>query len=195
MKHHRFPRFLALTLTLLLIATMLPAQIFAPTAHAATGDITELPTANVSSNKKEIEENKTFTIQVAILPADATFKGVSFTSSVTNRATVDANGVVSVVIGRIERGALRVELWLMSCRVLKRDMEYAMMDALVTRCRSLGITKIIGYYYRTAKNAMVEDFYDKMKFTKQSEDSDGNSAWVLEIDNYRAKNTVIDVAG
>ncbi|GHS96588.1 methoxymalonyl-ACP biosynthesis protein FkbH [Synergistales bacterium] len=103
------------------------------------------------------------------------------------------NGVVSVVIGRIDGSLLHVELWLMSCRVLKRDMEYAMMDELVKRCGSLGITKILGYYYRTAKNAMVEDFYDKMKFTKQSEDSGGDSAWVLEIDSYKAKNTVIDV--
>lgn len=30
-----------------------------------------------------------------------------------------------------ERSALHLELWLMSCRVLKRDMEYAMMDSVV----------------------------------------------------------------
>ena len=44
------------------------------------------------------------------------------------------NGVVSIVIGEVRGGAcdeLHMELWLMSCRVLKRDMEYAMMDELV----------------------------------------------------------------
>ncbi|GHS86387.1 methoxymalonyl-ACP biosynthesis protein FkbH [Synergistales bacterium] len=103
------------------------------------------------------------------------------------------NGVVSVVIGRTDDGALHVELWLMSCRVLKRDMEYAMMDTLVKRCRLLGLTKILGYYYRSAKNAMVKDFYDRMEFTKQFEDTDGNAVWVLETRNYEAKNTVIEV--
>ena len=34
---------------------------------------------------------------------------------------------------------LHLDLWLMSCRVLKRDMEYAMMDVLVDKCRKQGI--------------------------------------------------------
>ena len=41
------------------------------------------------------------------------------------------NGVVSVVIGRKNGTALDIDLWLMSCRVLKRDMEFAMLDRLV----------------------------------------------------------------
>lgn len=45
------------------------------------------------------------------------------------------NGVVSVVIARKDGQTAHVELWLMSCRVLKRDMEYAMMDALVRQCQ------------------------------------------------------------
>ena len=56
------------------------------------------------------------------------------------------NGVVSVVIGRIEDGAqkvLHIDLWIMSCRVLKRDMEYAMMDRLAEECAKAGITVIM----------------------------------------------------
>ena len=34
------------------------------------------------------------------------------------------NGVVSVVIGKKESSWLHLDLWIMSCRVLKRDMEY-----------------------------------------------------------------------
>ena len=49
------------------------------------------------------------------------------------------NGVVSVVLGRQETDDLVMELWLMSCRVLKRDMELAMLDALVERARDRGI--------------------------------------------------------
>ena len=41
------------------------------------------------------------------------------------------NGVVSVIIGKKEKDGLHIELWLMSCRVLKRDMELAMLDKLV----------------------------------------------------------------
>ena len=42
------------------------------------------------------------------------------------------NGVVSVVIGRLSGEKCYIDLWIMSCRVLKRDMEYAMMDELET---------------------------------------------------------------
>jgi FkbH-like protein len=41
------------------------------------------------------------------------------------------NGLVSVLIGRVSHQTVEIDLWLMSCRVLKREMELAMFDALV----------------------------------------------------------------
>lgn len=104
------------------------------------------------------------------------------------------NGVVSVVIGRIEGNVLHIELWLMSCRVLKRDMEYAMMDTLVARALERNITTIKGYYYPTAKNGMVKNFYAQMGFEKTREDQDENTVWTYDINSfYNKKNNVIKV--
>ena len=104
------------------------------------------------------------------------------------------NGVVSIVIGRKEKDVLHIELWLMSCRVLKRDMEYAMMDTLVKQCRDYGIRQIYGYFYPTAKNAMVKDFYALQGFEKLEEDADGNAKWSFRIpEQYTLKNQVITV--
>lgn len=104
------------------------------------------------------------------------------------------NGVVSIVIGRKEKDVLQIELWLMSCRVLKRDMEYAMMDTLVKRCRECGIRQICGYFYPTAKNAMVKDFYALQGFEKLEEDAEGNAKWFFRIpEQYALKNQVITV--
>lgn len=105
------------------------------------------------------------------------------------------NGVVSLIIGKSEGKILKVELWLMSCRVLKRDMEFAMMDALVAECRKRGIDTIMGCYYRTAKNTMVKDFYGMMGFDRIGDGpSEGDSEWKFAIPkNYECKNTVIDV--
>lgn len=107
------------------------------------------------------------------------------------------NGVVSIVIGRIDgvdKDELHMELWLMSCRVLKRDMEFAMMDELVEKARTAGIKKLVGYYYPTAKNSMVKDFYGLQGFEKVSEDADGNTVWEFMItDDYKKKQHVIDV--
>lgn len=104
------------------------------------------------------------------------------------------NGVVSIVIGRKEKDVLQIELWLMSCRVLKRDMEYAMMDTLVKQCRDCGIRQIYGYFYPTAKNAMVKDFYALQGFEKLEEDVDENAKWSFRIpEQYILKNQVITV--
>lgn len=104
------------------------------------------------------------------------------------------NGVVAITIGKVEGKRLDVILWLMSCRVLKRDMEYAMMDALAEKCQARGIEEIYGYYYPTAKNGMVRDFYDKQGFEKLSEDEAGSSVWKLDLTGgYEKKQHVIEV--
>lgn len=104
------------------------------------------------------------------------------------------NGVVTVVIGQVEGQRLDIILWLMSCRVLKRDMEYAMMDVLAEKCRARGIKEIRGYYYPTAKNNMVREFYAQQGFEKVSEDQAGNTVWKLDISQgYEKKNHVITV--
>ena len=102
------------------------------------------------------------------------------------------NGVVSVVIGRQEMQVCHIELWLMSCRVLKRDFEYAMMDELVFQCIERGIVTIRGYFYPTSKNRMVKDFYELMGFDKIEEDCEGNTIWEYHIPKeYKKKNEVI----
>ncbi len=104
------------------------------------------------------------------------------------------NGVVSVVIGHKKEDRLHIDLWIMSCRVLKRDMEFAMMDMLVSECRRVGISRITGYYYPTAKNGMVKDFYGLQGFQKVQEDTQGNTVWEFVIsDDYEEKNKVIAV--
>ncbi len=107
------------------------------------------------------------------------------------------NGVVSVVFGHQDKAdgtVFDIDLWLMSCRVLKRDMEYAMMDELVLRCQEMGIRRLKGFYYPTAKNGMVKEFYGLQGFTKIAEDADGNTEWEFVIpDAYEKKNKVIKV--
>ena len=104
------------------------------------------------------------------------------------------NGVISVVIGHRVGQILHMDLWIMSCRVLKRDMEYAMMDTLAETCLAAGITEIRGYYYPTAKNAMVKEFYSLQGFDKIKEDDQGNTQWRLVLsEGYGKKNHVIMV--
>lgn len=103
------------------------------------------------------------------------------------------NGIVSVVIGHKNGAELDIDLWIMSCRVLKRGMENAMMDKLVSVAKKQGINKINGYYYKTPKNKMVQDFYAQFGYEQEYEDENGNSKWILNIDKYQNSNKSIEV--
>lgn len=105
------------------------------------------------------------------------------------------NGIVSVVIGKKDGAALDIELWLMSCRVLKRDMELAMLDTLAEEAARQGIEVLRGHYYPTAKNNMVKNLYGDFGFDKISEDNEGNTLWEYNIRGYQKKNRHIKVNG
>lgn len=104
------------------------------------------------------------------------------------------NGVVSVVIGQVDGEILHLDLWLMSCRVLKREMEFAMLDEVVSAAKALGVKKIIGHYLPTAKNGMVKELYGSFGFTKTSENSE-ETLWELETAGYVPKTKHIQVNG
>ena len=103
------------------------------------------------------------------------------------------NGIVSIVMGKIKGDVLDIELWIMSCRVLKRDFELAMFDCLVEQCRTKNIRSLIGAYYPTPKNGMVKDFYQQLGFTKTSEDENGNTTWEYTVDSHSTKNSIISI--
>ncbi len=98
------------------------------------------------------------------------------------------NGVVTVVAGEIKDRELHIRLWLMSCRVLKRGMEDAMMDKLVEGARECSIETVYGYYYPTAKNGIVKDFYSEMGFTAVTEDR-----WIINVERYKTKSLHMSV--
>ena len=83
----------------------------------------------------------------------------------------------------------------MSCRVLKRDMEYAMMNEFVRRCAEKGALTVKGFYYPTEKNSMVKDFYSLFGFKKVSEDGAGNTVWEVGTKEYKSKEISIEITG
>ncbi len=108
------------------------------------------------------------------------------------------NGLVSVVAGTQLGDELHIDLWLMSCRVLKRDMEFAMLDAVANRARDCGIRTLRGCYLPTKKNALVSDHYARLGFTPASagpDSAEGATYWTLSLDAYSNRNTHIQCEG
>ena len=81
----------------------------------------------------------------------------------------------------------------MSCRVLKRDMELAMLDELVRLAKEKGISRLNGFYYKTLKNHLVSELYGTFGFTCDSTAENGDSVWHMDIENYENKNKVIKI--
>ena len=75
-------------------------------------------------------------------------------------------GVTGLVIATIDRkgATAHLDTFLMSCRVLGRRIENAVMNWLAERLRRDGISSLSGEYLRTAKNAQVADLLERMGF-------------------------------
>jgi FkbH-like protein len=72
------------------------------------------------------------------------------------------SGLTGVLIAVAEGGDLRVDTWLMSCRVLGRRLDEAMFAALVRYAAENGYGRIIGEHIPTAKNGQVADLYVRL---------------------------------
>jgi FkbH-like protein len=104
------------------------------------------------------------------------------------------NGLISIVLGHVTATDLHLDLWLMSCRVLKRDMELAMLDGLAERAQQKNVRRLVGYYLPTAKNGMVADHYERLGFSPVSrDDATGASVWSLDIITYEARSRHIKI--
>jgi FkbH-like protein len=106
------------------------------------------------------------------------------------------NGIVAIVIGRLQGSDdLLIDTWLMSCRVLGREVELATLNLIAEQARRLGALRLIGEYRPTAKNHVVKDHYSKLGFRLLSVDAAGTSRAVLELKAFAPYPTVIRVQG
>ena len=79
------------------------------------------------------------------------------------------HGLIAVLIARLRgTGTQRevlIEGWLMSCRVLGRQVEDACFNLLAERAIAAGARRLLGLYRPTAKNAQVRNLYPHLGFT------------------------------
>ena len=85
------------------------------------------------------------------------------------------NGLVGVaIVSPRSHDVWEIDTFLMSCRVMGRDVETALLAALAQQVRERGARHLDGWYIPTAKNAPVKDFYPRHGFTATSEMPDGS---------------------
>lgn len=106
------------------------------------------------------------------------------------------NGMIAVVIAK--RGQrpteLLIDTWLMSCRVLGRQVEHATLNLLAEEARRRGYKSLVGEFRSTPKNALVRDHYATLGFSASGTGGEGSSLWRLSLDEFVPFNTFIGIA-
>jgi len=86
------------------------------------------------------------------------------------------HGITVAAIVRLAESRASIESFVMSCRVIARQIETAFLGAVVEDLVARGIETIAAVHLPTAKNGMVSDFYPRHGFKRQP--SEDGSAWV-----------------
>lgn len=92
------------------------------------------------------------------------------------------NGLVGVAIVEDNGEAAEIDTLLLSCRVIGRGVETAMVAHLAAQARVRGLRRLEGWFLPTRKNAPARDFYATHGFS-QIEQSDAGSRWSVDLDS------------
>lgn len=92
------------------------------------------------------------------------------------------HGLISVIVLKHIDRELFIENWFMSCRVLKRGVEYLALNKIVEHAKMLSCTKVVGEYIPTLKNTLVKDHFRDLGFTLNE-----NGRWHLSVESYTPK--------
>jgi FkbH-like protein len=104
------------------------------------------------------------------------------------------NGIIAIIIGKmLNMEELLIDTWLMSCRVLGRQVEPTTLNLVVAQAKMLGARRLIGEYLPTKMNGMVKDHYARLGFEVIETAAGGASRAVLALAQFAPAETFIDV--
>lgn len=139
------------------------------------------------SNQFNLTSRRYTEAQVAAFEGDA----CTYTMQVRLRDRFGDSGMIGVIVARpsehLGEAAFDIDTWLMSCRVLGRKVEAAMLSELAEAARTSGARWLIGRYVPTAKNGMVRDHYAKLGFSNVQEMPSGECIWQLDLNLFPAE--------
>jgi FkbH-like protein len=156
--------------------------------RAEAGPFLEADVARVTqlvnkTNQFNLTTRRTTEAEVRALLADP----AAWTLSVRLADRLGDYGLISAVVARRRGDDLEIETWLMSCRVLGREVEKLVFNKLVEAARAAGAKAVVGRYLPTAKNALVKDLLAGFGFTPEA-----GGAWRLPLAQAKTLETAIN---
>jgi FkbH-like protein len=83
------------------------------------------------------------------------------------------SGLTGVLIAKRNDVTIDIDSFLMSCRVIGRDIEFAIWQGILDSYRVKGALEVTAEYAQTAKNSLVESFFDDLGLKKVAQSNNG----------------------
>ncbi|MGH9691505.1 MAG: HAD-IIIC family phosphatase [Candidatus Acidiferrales bacterium] len=91
------------------------------------------------------------------------------------------NGIVGVLISRTENDLCDIDTFLLSCRVIGRRIETAMLRFAAERSKAQGARFLQGWFVPTKKNGPVRDLYSSHNFKAIATKDTDATLWRLDL--------------
>ena len=105
----------------------------------------------------------------------------SLVTTIQVRDRFGDNGIVGVMMARIAGLEAEVDTLLLSCRVIGRTVETAMLAYICERASRCGAQRVRGRIVPTAKNLPVQDLYERHGFSEKPSHKGSAVDWELEL--------------
>lgn len=90
------------------------------------------------------------------------------------------NGIVGVIITRTHEDTCEIDTLLLSCRVIGRTVETALLAFITDEARRQSLNYVRGWFVPTRKNQPAEDFYRRHEFRDNGTLGDA-TRWLLDL--------------
>ena len=91
------------------------------------------------------------------------------------------HGLVGVAITHDEGEVRQIDTFLLSCRVIGREVETALLAYLAEEARRRGMRRLEGWFLPTKKNAPAREFYREHGFRLLTEEAPGE-LWGIDLE-------------
>ncbi len=93
------------------------------------------------------------------------------------------NGLTGLIILDKKKELARIDTFLLSCRILGRNIEDVFMRYMLMKLKNSGVHKIEASYIGTSKNGQVADFYDRIGFELRN-NNEGTKNYYLNLNRF-----------
>ena len=93
------------------------------------------------------------------------------------------SGLTAAIIVNENAKTVYIDSFVMSCRIMGRNIEKAIMNFLISKYKQIDIKEVTAAFFPTIKNKPVLNFYEESNFSIEKEEN-GNKYYKLLVDEY-----------